>query len=221
MCKFYNKKTKKIVIGTDEVGRGALAGPVYASSVILYNFKIEKNNDNFTQNLRDSKLLSFKKREMIYQSCIDKKITFGIGVSSVEEIDKLNVLRASMLAMVRSVKECLSRFSKKNEEIIIIFDGLYTPRDVSGPWDWNYNSIALKGGDNLVPEISCASIIAKVTRDRFMKSQSINYPRYDLDKNMGYGTKKHIDALKKFGASNIHRKTFKPTKNLSSSSHKC
>ncbi len=212
MCKVYNKKTEKIVIGTDEVGRGALAGPVYASSVILYNSRIKKINDNFTQNLKDSKLLSFKKREMIYQSCINKKIPIGIGVSSVEEIDKLNILRASMLAMVRSVRECLSGFSKKNEEIMIIFDGIYTPNDISGPWYWNYNSTAIKGGDGLIPEISCASIIAKVTRDRFMKSLAIKYPGYDLDKNMGYGTKKHIVALKEFGATAIHRKTFRPLK---------
>jgi len=214
MYKFYNKKTKNIVIGTDEVGRGALAGPVYASSVIFYNSRMEKINNNFTQNIRDSKLLSAKKREKIYKSCIEKKIIFGIGVSSVEEIDKLNILKASMLAMVRSVKECLSKFPKKIDDTLIVFDGIYTPNDISGPWEWNFKSVALKDGDNLIPEISCASVIAKVTRDNFMKSKSINYPYYELEKNMGYGTKKHMDALKKLGATKLHRKTFNPIKSM-------
>ncbi len=214
MCKFYNKKTKNIVIGTDEVGRGALAGPVYASSVIFYNSRMEKINNSFTQNIRDSKLLSAKKREKIYKCCIEKKIIFGIGVSSVEEIDELNILKASMLAMVRSVKECISKFPKKIDDTLIVFDGIYTPNDISGPWDWNFKSVALKDGDNLIPEISCASVIAKVTRDNFMKSKSINYPYYELEKNMGYGTKKHIYTLKKLGPTKIHRKTFKPIKSM-------
>ena len=182
---------KKIFItaGVDEVGRGCLAGPVVAAAVILkkgINLKI----------LRDSKKISYKKREKIAEH-IKQNSYFGIGVSSVEEIQDLNILQASLLSMKRAIDEL-----KIKPELILV-DGNFAPKGIK-----NYKTII--NGDEKIKEISAASIVAKVYRDRLMIRLSEKYSNYAWESNFGYGTKAHLDGLKKFGITSHHRKSFKP-----------
>ena len=182
---------KKIFItaGVDEVGRGCLAGPVIAAAVILkkgINLKI----------LRDSKKISYKKREKIAEH-IKQNSYFGIGVSSVEEIQNLNILQASLLSMKRAIDKL-----KIKPELILV-DGKFAPKGIK-----NYKTII--NGDEKIKEISAASIIAKVYRDRLMIKLSDKYSNYAWERNFGYGTKDHMDGLKKFGITSHHRKSFKP-----------
>ena len=180
--------------GVDEVGRGSLVGPVYAAAVILKR-NIKKNR------LKDSKKLSKKNREILY-NYIKKNSFWSIGSASLKEIEKLNILNASLLAMKRAI----IKLNKKPQKILI--DGNKIPNMK------NYNLKHVIRGDDLIPEISAASIIAKVSRDRLIKKISKNYENYFWDKNAGYGTKKHILAIKKFGITKHHRKTFKPIHNM-------
>ena len=186
---------KKIFItaGVDEVGRGCLAGPVIAAAVILkkgINLKI----------LRDSKKISYKKREKIAEH-IKQNSYFGIGVSSVEEIQNLNILQASLLSMKRAIDKL-----KIKPELILV-DGKFAPKGIK-----NYKTII--NGDEKIKEISAASIIAKVYRDRLMIKLSDKYSNYAWERNFGYGTKDHMDGLKKFGITSHHRKSFKPIHNI-------
>ncbi len=180
----------KIIAGVDEVGRGSLIGPVYASAVIL------KNSIN-PKLLKDSKSLSKKERENL-SSYIKKNSIWSIGKASVKEIEKLNILKASLLAMKRAIK----KLKKKPTHVLI--DGNKTPELE------NYNLKSVVKGDKKVPSISAASIIAKVSRDKFITALSKKNKGYDWHKNSGYGTKKHLKALKKLGITKHHRKTFSP-----------
>ena len=185
---------KNIIAGVDEVGRGCLAGPVYAAAVIL-NPKIKKSL------LVDSKKVSFKKR-IILSNYIKCNSIYAIGTASVLEINKLNILNASLLAMNRAIKKL------KKKPSMILVDGQFVPKKTK------IKSKAIVKGDQKIPSISAASIIAKVARDQFMIKLSTKYPMYNLDKNFGYGTKKHIKALKKFGVTSLHRKKFRPVHNI-------
>ncbi len=180
----------KIIAGVDEVGRGSLIGPVYASAVIL------KKSIN-PKLLKDSKSLSKKERGYL-SKYIKKNSTWSIGKASVKEIDKLNILQASLLAMKRAIK----KLKKKPTHVLI--DGNKTPELE------NYNLKAVIRGDKKIPSISAASIIAKVSRDKFITTLSKKNKGYDWDKNFGYGTKQHLKALKKLGITKHHRKTFSP-----------
>ena len=184
------KNLMKIIAGVDEVGRGSLIGPVYASAVIL------KKSIN-PKLLKDSKSLSKKEREYLY-TYIKKNSTWSIGKASVKEIEKLNILQASLLAMKRAIK----KLKKKPTHVLI--DGNKTPELK------NYNLKSVIKGDKKVPSISAASIIAKVSRDKFITTLSKKNKGYDWDKNFGYGTKHHLNALKKLGINKHHRKTFSP-----------
>ncbi len=184
------KNLMKIIAGVDEVGRGSLIGPVYASAVIL------KKSIN-PKLLKDSKSLSKKEREYLC-TYIKKNSTWSIGKASVKEIDKLNILQASLLAMKRAIK----KLKKKPTHVLI--DGNKTPELE------NYNLKYVIKGDKKVPSISAASIIAKVSRDKFITTLSKKNKGYDWDKNFGYGTKQHLKALKKLGITKHHRKTFSP-----------
>ena len=180
----------KIIAGVDEVGRGSLVGPVYAAAVILkksINKKI----------LKDSKKLTKSQRETLAKY-IKKNSIWSVGKASVKEIEKLNILQASLLAMKRAIK----KLKKKPTHILI--DGNKTPKLK------NYNLKSVIKGDKKVPSISAASIIAKVSRDKFITTLSIKNKGYDWDKNFGYGTKQHLKALKKLGITKHHRKTFSP-----------
>ena len=183
----------KIRAGVDEVGRGSLIGPVYAAAVIL-NKKINKKL------LKDSKTISKDKRELL-SKYIKKNSIWAIGKASVKEIDKINILQASLLAMTRAIKKL-----KKKPNLVLV-DGNKLPNLK------NYNLKAIVKGDQKIPSISAASIVAKVARDKFITTLSFKNKGYNWDQNFGYGTKQHLKAIKKLGISKHHRKTFSPINN--------
>jgi ribonuclease HII len=182
------------IAGVDEVGRGSLIGPVYASAVIL-----KKECD--IKKLKDSKQLTKKKREIL-NKYIKKNSYWSIASASKKEIEKLNILNATLLAMQRAIKKL-----KKKPKIVLI-DGNRIPKMK------NYNLKYVIKGDQKVPQISAASIIAKVSRDNLMKKISKNFMKYQWIRNCGYGTRDHLSAIKKFGITKHHRKTFKPIHNI-------
>jgi ribonuclease HII len=192
--RFKSKRLVKIVAGVDEVGRGSLVGPVYAAAVIL-NKSINKKL------LKDSKSLSKIKREHLF-FYIKKNSIWAIGQASIKEIDKINILSASLLAMKRAIKKL-----KKKPNLVLI-DGNKLPNLK------NYNLKCIIKGDQKIPSISAASIIAKVSRDNFITTLSKKFKNYKWDANSGYGTKEHLNAIKKFGITKYHRKTFRPISTL-------
>ena len=182
------------IAGVDEVGRGSLIGPVYASAVIL-----KKECD--IKKLKDSKQLTKKKREIL-NKYIKKNSYWSIASASKKEIEKLNILNATLLAMQRAIKKL-----KKKPKIVLI-DGNRIPKMK------NYNLKYVIKGDQKVPQISAASIIAKVSRDNLMKKISKNFMKYQWIRNCGYGTRDHLSAIKKFGITKHHKKTLKPIHNI-------
>tara|TARA_R110001592_G_scaffold52649_7_gene161269 strand:+ start:6440 stop:7093 length:654 start_codon:yes stop_codon:yes gene_type:complete len=180
--------------GVDEVGRGPIAGPVVAAAVIL-------DPNKPIQGLADSKKLSEKKREKLYEDIVSSSLSFAIARASVEEIDQLNILHASLLAMKRAI-EALAPAAE-----FALIDGNRCP-------ELNIPSDFVIKGDSKVACISAASILAKVTRDREMVSLDKIYPGYGLAKHKGYPTKAHIDALSKNGLNELYRRSFKPVSNL-------
>ena len=186
-------KFGKNIIGVDEVGRGCLAGPVFAAAIKL-------DQKNFPEGINDSKKLNKSKRLEIFKALI-KKCEYSVGISSVKEIEELNILQSSLLAMNRALK----KINIKN--YVILVDGNFSP-------DKNKNIRTVIKGDQKCISIAAASIIAKVSRDLFMEELSLKFPNYNWEKNCGYGTKKHLEAIKKFGITEHHRKTFSPIHNL-------
>jgi len=180
----------KVLAVVDEVGRGSLIGPVYAAAVIL-------NKSINTKILKDSKSLSKNKRKEI-STYIKKNSIWAIGQASVREIEKINILQASLLAMKRAI------IKLKKKPSLVLIDGNKLPNIK------NYNLKYIIKGDQKIPSISAASIIAKVSRDKFVTTLSKNFKNYRWDTNSGYGTKEHIKAIKKFGVTKYHRKTFAP-----------
>ena len=180
----------KVLAGVDEVGRGSLIGPVYAAAVIL-------NKSINTKILKDSKSLSKNKRKEI-STYIKKNSIWAIGQASVREIEKINILQASLLAMKRAI------IKLKKKPSLVLIDGNKLPNIK------NYNLKYIIKGDQKIPSISAASIIAKVSRDKFVTTLSKNFKNYRWDTNSGYGTREHIKAIKKFGVTKYHRKTFAP-----------
>lgn len=181
------------IIGVDEVGRGPLAGPVISAAIIL-------NKEKIPEGINDSKKLSKKKREVINEELISQH-SFAIGIASVEEIDKINILQASLLAMKRAVLN----LNIKPQTILV--DGNKLP-------DLEYNMYPIIKGDSKSISIAAASIIAKVYRDKLMQDLSLQYPGYYWEKNSGYGTKQHLLALNNLGVTPIHRKSFAPIYNM-------
>ena len=191
------------VIGLDEVGRGPLAGPVISCGCHFKNYTILNELKDF---IVDSKKLSEKKRELSFKFLQNLKkqniIDFHLGIANVEEIDNLNILEATKLSMKRVV----DKFNLKNAQLII-----------DGNFSLNYKSYkeqSIIQGDNKSLSIAAASIIAKVHRDRLMKKLSIKFQDFGWEKNAGYGTKKHIENIHRFGPTIHHRKTFEPIKSL-------
>ena len=184
----------KNVIGVDEAGRGPLAGPVVAAAVILKEYTEELDEIN------DSKKLTEKKREKLYD-IIMKNFYVTVGISTVEEIDKLNILNANFLAMRRALKDLKSL--KNEKEYTVLVDGNLKIKEYIG------KQLPIVKGDAKSLSIAAASIIAKVTRDRLMKDLANIYPDYSFEKHKGYGTKAHIEAIKNKGAiEGVHRKVF-------------
>ena len=213
MSKVYPKK--KVIIGIDEVGRGSLAGPVCSAATILKSRCGSNPSKTLIPTLKDSKKLSFKSRNLIYEKIIDEKIVFGVGWASVKEIEELNILKATLLSMVRAFEICIKKLCVEHNSLIVKIDGVHSPHVMDGPWQkWYVETETIKNGDNLVKEIAASSIIAKVSRDNLMIKYDQTFPGYFFKQNMGYGTARHIKALLNFGSCPIHRKTFKPVKNL-------
>ena len=182
-------KTNIITAGVDEVGRGCLAGPVVSAAVIL------KEGINLNL-LKDSKKITFKKRIEI-SNHIKLNSIYAVGMASVEEILKINILQAALLSMKRAIDQ----LSIKPE--LILIDGNFAPKGLK-----NFKTII--NGDEKIKSISAASIIAKVYRDKLMIKLSEKFQNYAWERNFGYGTKAHLEGLKKFGITSHHRKGFKP-----------
>ena len=177
------------ICGIDEVGRGPLAGPVYAAAVIL-------PKDSNILYINDSKKLSEKRREELYSEIMDEAIAVGIGYSTHERIDEINILQATYEAMYKAVNS----LSVKPE--LLLIDAVHIPQLEM------YTQESIIKGDAKSISIAAASIIAKVTRDRLMKELDEKYPGYGFASNKGYGSADHIEALKRLGPSPIHRKSF-------------
>ena len=184
----YNKGIKYIA-GVDEVGRGPLVGPVVTAAVIL-------PVDSYDERINDSKKVTEKKREILYDVIMENAVSVGIGMSSSEVIDEINILEATKKAM----KEALDNLSVKPEHVLI--DAVKLDIDIP--------STSIIKGDAKSQSIAAASIMAKVTRDRMMYELDKEHPEYDFAHNKGYGTKKHIEAIRKYGILKEHRKSFAP-----------
>jgi ribonuclease HII len=182
----------QLVCGVDEAGRGPLAGPVYAAAVILDANKPIKG-------LADSKQLSANKRAHLETQIYRDAIAWSVAVASVEEIDRLNILQASLLAMRRAMEQLATIPAE------VLVDGLYVPTT-------NLPARAIVDGDQLIAEISAASILAKNARDREMVMSCLQYPGYGFAQHKGYGTKLHMEALRRLGPCAIHRHSFAPVR---------
>ena len=195
---YYERKLKKqgynFIIGVDEAGRGPLAGPVVAAAAAL-------NTYSFKNRIDDSKKLTPEARERAFLEIIDKSV-FGVGIVNEKIIDRINILQATRIAMQEAVSSLIDKLtSPKNKSIHIIVDGNIT-------LDTGFPYTKIIKGDAKSKSIACASILAKVTRDRIMRSYDKMYPGYGFIKHKGYPTKEHRDILKKFGPCLIHRKSF-------------
>ena len=184
----YKNESVKIICGLDEAGRGPLAGPVVAGACILPDGIV-------IESLNDSKKLSEKKREALYDVIIEKAVAWGIGIATPEEIDEFNILNASLLAMRRALE------ATGVDPDLLLVDGNQTRGFV-------HPAIAVVGGDAKSPSIAAASILAKVTRDRMMTELDKDYPEYGLAGHKGYPTKSHKLAVYMHGASPCHRRSF-------------
>lgn len=178
----------EIVCGVDEAGRGPLAGPVYAAAVIL-------PKGHIIEGVNDSKKLSEKKRDELFDKVIDECAAYSVGIATEQEIDEFNILQATFLAMRRAVE------GLNVKPDIALIDGNKTP-------GLAIEQRAIVKGDGKSANIAAASIIAKVSRDRYMLEMAAKYPEYQFEKHKGYGTKLHYEMLEKYGVSPIHRKTF-------------
>ena len=184
----YTDNGSLTVAGVDEAGRGPLAGPVYAAAVILpFGTEIE--------GLNDSKKLSEAKREKLFDIITGKAVAYGIASASEKEIDGINILEATFLAMNRALKQIEGSFD------LALIDGNRNK-------GIEYPSVTVIKGDALCADIAAASILAKVSRDRFMYTMAEKYPQYGFEKHKGYGTKLHFENIAKYGACPIHRMTF-------------
>lgn len=192
----------RLICGIDEAGRGPLAGPVVASAVIINseNAKILFESKEFKY-IKDSKKLSAKRREEMFDFIQTNFPYVGIGICDHDTIDRINILEATFLAM----KKAISALREKPD--VTLIDGNFIIPNSS------LKQEAIVKGDNLVPVIAAASIIAKVARDRIMDEVHEEYPMYGFDKHRGYGTKYHLDAIKEYGPCPLHRKSFKPISN--------
>ena len=184
----------KIICGVDEAGRGPLAGPVYAAAVIF-------DGEVDMPGLDDSKKLTPKKRDKLFDLILEKCTAYGIGTASSQEIDEVNILNATYLAMNRAIGNLKSKTGEKINPDIALIDGNRS----SGI---HINNRCIVGGDGAAASIAAASIIAKVSRDRYMIEISEKYPEYAFERHKGYGTKLHYEKIREFGPSPIHRKTF-------------
>lgn len=190
----FNHMGSQVMAGVDEVGRGPLAGPVIAAAVIL-------DPKQPIQGLMDSKKISEIKRNLLAIEIREKSLAWAVGRAENDEIDSINILQASLLAMKRAIE------SLTIEPELVLVDGIHCP-------DVNCNVDAIIKGDSKIPAISAASIIAKVVRDNEMIVLDSQFPGYGFSQHKGYPTRMHIEALQELGVTSIHRKSFAPVKKL-------
>lgn len=192
----------KIIIGIDEAGRGPLFGRVYSAAVIINHRNPE---------IKDSKKLTSKKIKELAKYIKENAISYSISFSTEKEIDEINILQATM----KSMRECIHDLNICNpEQYILAIDGPYFNR---GDISKDFEHCCIPGGDSLIYEISCAGILAKDARDEYIRELCITVPaliHYDIISNKGYGAKIHIDAIKRFGITDFHRKSFGPCKGM-------
>lgn len=195
------KKGYKNIAGIDEAGRGPLAGPVVAATVVFGNNN-EMARKLIEAGIRDSKTLSFKKREFLYNVLIENCVDWSTGIVSEKTIDEINILEATLLAMKMAVEKL------SVEPDFLLIDGNHTINNYPA------SQIAIPSADQNIFSVSAASIIAKVTRDRILINLDKEYPEYGFAKHKGYGTKLHLEILSKIGPCKIHRRSFRPVKKL-------
>lgn len=184
----YREKGFNIICGVDEAGRGPLAGPVYAAAVIL-------PSDCVIEGLNDSKKLTEKKREALFDEIKDKALAYGIASADEKEIDEINILNATFLAMKRAIDS----LSVKPD--LALIDGNQKPHT-------DIEEVTVIKGDAKSMSIAAASVLAKVSRDRFMLEMAEKYPQYEFARHKGYGTKLHYEKIAQYGVCDIHRRTF-------------
>lgn len=193
--------TNRLVIGVDEAGRGPLAGPVVAAAVLL--------GAHPPAGLDDSKKLSAKRRAIL-EPAIKDSCHWALGVIEADEIDRINIFAATMQAMTMAVDALCAQLGASPDEVLI--DGNMTPQGRVAAWRWPARAIV--GGDGLEACISAASIIAKEHRDRVMRNHAVTHPHYGWERNAGYGTREHLDALRQHGPTPLHRRSFAPVAQL-------
>ncbi len=191
----------QVIIGVDEAGRGPLAGPVVAAAVVLCKPR--------PSGLDDSKKLSAARRAEL-EATIKRRCRWAVGVVDVDEIDRLNIFGATMLAMSLAVQSLCEQLEGEPHQVLI--DGNMTPHGRRPEWRWPARAIV--GGDGIEPCISAASIIAKEHRDRLMREYAQSHPHYGWERNAGYGTPEHLEALRRHGPSPLHRRSFAPVAQL-------
>lgn len=187
------KEGNKLIIGIDEAGRGPLAGPVAVGAVIM-------KPDSMLEWVNDSKKVTAKRREILYDRIIEDSVAWSVQLVSEKEIDEKNILQATKEGLTLAIKDILSQVDEKPS--IVIVDALREIDTMGIPYE------SIIKGDATCYSISCASILAKVTRDRIMDEWDKVYPEYGFAKHKGYGTKMHIEAIRKYGPCPIHRRTF-------------
>ena len=196
MSEFEDKFSEYVIAGVDEAGRGPLAGPVVAGCVIL-----DRSKEILF--LNDSKKLSEKKRDLLFDEIKEKALAYGIGIIDEKTIDEINILEATHIAMKKAIEEADKMyFEKHNSNIGVLFVDALKIKNV------DIKQVSIVHGDALSISIAAASILAKVTRDRMMDELDKKYPEYGFCKHKGYGTKFHMDKLKEIGPCEIHRKSF-------------
>lgn len=190
---YYRNKSYKIIAGIDEVGRGCLFGDVLACCVVM-------PDDKRIEGITDSKKLSKKKREAYYDQILKDAIAVGIGRADSNTIDEINIKNATHLAMMRAIINLRDKNDKQVKPDLLLIDAEHI--------DVQTEQVSIIKGDEKCYSISCASIVAKVYRDKLCQTWAKEYPNYQIEKNMGYGTKAHRDAIKKHGITDMHRKSF-------------
>ena len=190
-----------LIVGLDEAGRGPWCGPVVAACVGWQNLQCP---DDLAHQINDSKKLTAQKREQLYDKIIQITPIWGIGQASAKEIDEINILQASFLAMRRALDQVIQKGFRPT---VALIDGNRLP-------DWEIEKHALIGGDGKSLSIAAASILAKVTRDRIMTKLAQKYPQYGWEKNAGYGTKAHQQGLAKYGITPEHRRSYAPIQKI-------
>jgi ribonuclease HII len=194
------KEGYKIVLGIDEAGRGPLAGPVVAAGVVLSDIS------QVIPIVRDSKTMTSKQRDEAFEQIKEKSLAYGVGIVGAGDIDRVGIQKAVLEAMTIVVEIVERKLNSKIDYIIADGENILSIK--------NYKMKKIKKGDLLHYSISAGSVLAKVTRDRIMHEYHSKYPEYGFDKHVGYGTKIHMDALKKYGPVSIHRRSFRPVSSV-------